>query len=288
LLQRCPTLRAVTSEDPAVDAEGALAPACRPSFARLAAVVDGWLPTPLVETAPPQPAPIELDADSTRGIQLDQGLEDALFDSSAARTELHPLLATLDRAELTSCASRNATQLFARAHVGVGSLRDAFAAACDAWCARNPHDGELSQLAVAFFAREGRDFSEGMCVVGGRTVEECFADFAQREGLLEPSRARHDLARAIARTLVVVGTPAFQVPREFRACPGGTFAVIDLENRPPALVAALGGRFVEGPITELVATLLRGEGADLAASRHGAERDAALAAQSRLHELGLL
>jgi uncharacterized protein (UPF0276 family) len=285
MLPRCPNVRAITYEDPAIEPSGELAARCRPSFDRLRAIASAWTVADAVEPAARSSAPsVRTDLDA-----LDEALESLVFDGAARAAwrdgELDPRLAALEPSEVESLAAMVGRHLIDKKHVGIGGLRDVFPAAFNAWLRAHPDDRDFTELAAAFLASEGRTFSEGMCAPLGRSIEEAFAEFAVRTALLEHGSTRAALCRAHGRAYAICDRPGFRLAGEFRPCAGGLYAIA---AEPPFLVAVTRGRYLEGPVTPLIGTLLEGASAERAAERHGVGAGVAIATRAKLVELGLL
>ena len=311
LLPLCPNLRAVTFEDPRIDETGALeAPSAR-SLVRLRALCAPWigqapeacLPTATDEsrTRPPEVAP-PVDAIETVEASTESVLGALLFDSAARaawRLERRSagmaappasVFDTVDPAALEETAAAVRAMVRDRQHRGTGCLANAFPRTVAAWRAAHTDDTSLDRLFERFLSspaatrwREwpGRD--------GGAALEECFADFAGALRLVDPSVCQAELLSSILRSLTVSPDPAFLPPRGVQRAPGGWFAVQAAD--PPVLHAALAGRYLCGPITPLVAALLRQPHtyeAPSPATDVPADVAAVQAVRTRLVEMGLL
>lgn len=113
---------------------------------------------------------------------------------------------------------------------------------------------EFLESAAAIRWRDSGDDRRGIC------LEEAFFRFAEAVGLADRMTRNHEFISAIVRALVVCPEPAFAVPDEVRRCPAGWFAIADTgTGSVPVLHAALGPRYVSGPITPLLASVLAGE-----------------------------
>jgi uncharacterized protein (UPF0276 family) len=296
LLELCPNACAVTYEDPIIDSDGRLASKCEASLSALAERTAELSlparPTPTNDATGSVPA---LDAGARARLDsIDSALEALVFDEQAREAFVHTgatactstaAFRAVDAEELRSLADAAAKHLLGRGHAGVGTLSRSFPRAFEAWRERHPHDRDLLGLARAFCGAEGRRVREGMSVAPGPTIEEAFAGFAERAGLDDPASIRLALARAVARAVVTSVEPSFVLPSTFRSCPGGICTVVP--TSPPYLVAALGARVVEGPVTPLIAALVEGSRVDEAAVAHGAAGTAAEASAAELVRMGL-
>lgn len=288
LAARCPNLRAITFEDPAIDASGALDAVSATSFAALSRRMARWLAEP--ESSAPSPPPPPPSRARTPEIDL-APLERALAADvlGHARASLDPTLSALLEPAHGSIASLRAlcvARTFARVHRGVGRLEDRFPTAFAAWRAHHPDDASLALLAEAFFAApETAAFREGLAETDGACIEEVFADFADRVGLGDAVAREEERARAIIRALAITPRPGFRVPSFVRTREHG-FAIV-VRGDAPTLHAASRGRYVRGPITRLVADLIEGARQGDVAARHGVSEAALRRAQAELARLGL-
>jgi uncharacterized protein (UPF0276 family) len=256
LLPLCPSLRAVTFEDPRLDADGELDAGSRASLHRLEAATSGWRRKSTVSPTPPAlaapPTPIELDRAEPAAEALEAALE--------ARVAPTRLALVRDRAQR-----------------GTGKLADAFPRCIAGWRSAHPEDARLDALFARFLASPALSaWREQPGVVGGACLEACFAELARAEALAPPEVCEEELLSVLLRALAVAPDPAFEPPPEVRRAPGGWFAVS--RAAPPILHAALDGRYLRGPITPLVAAILAG----------GDAGEAPAAVRDRLVELGLL
>ncbi|MFV8755243.1 DUF692 family multinuclear iron-containing protein [Nannocystaceae bacterium ST9] len=249
LLPRCPGLRVVTYEDPALAEDGSLAPECRASQARLRAIVEAWQAG---EAAiEPAPAPVDLDrpafAFDEAGERAER-LERVLFAG-----ELDP---TIDPESAAAIRELLITELLQRSHRGSGTLADRFPRTLAAWRARRPDDPELRELGSAFLASPQHAEHRELPFTGlGTCLEDAFARFAAAIDLGDPDEREVEWLAAVILALVVDRDPAFELPSFVRRAPQGWYAIT--RSQPPVLHAALAGRYVSGPLTELLAAVLR-------------------------------
>lgn len=270
LVPACPNLRAITYEDPKLDDDGRLIASNRTSFDRLRAFVHSWAnEPPTLGTPPGSPIAIATADDPDPDVTLiDAALVDLLYRRDA-RVALAagdherfgtaaPLLATLDREELEDAAAALRDLVLRRTHRGTGGLQAWYAQTIAAWQSTRA-GSEVSMLVEAFLessaAIRWRDSGDDR---GGISLEEAFFLFADDAGLADASTRKHEFISAIVRALVVCPEPAFAVPDAVRRCPGGWFAIAG-SGHAPVLHAALGPRYVSGPITPLLASVLAGE-----------------------------
>jgi len=280
LLRLCPNARAVTYEDPVIGADGRLEDACRPSLERLEAQVRPWVDADEWTEAPlPSAGAYEVQGSDVGLGALDATLARLVYDREARdrRRAAQMPLWSLDDDELESLADLVATRLLTRKHTGTGSLEDAFP---EVFAGR-----DAKEIAISFLAAEGRSVVEGMCEPRGVTLEEAFARFAIRERLADGPVVLLRMAKAIARAVAVTSEPSFALPTLFDSVPGGIAAIVATE--PPTLVAVLGGRVMEGPVTELLADLIAGGTIDDVALSHEAPSAIVGAAAVELVRRGL-
>lgn len=83
----------------------------------------------------------------------------------------------------------------------------------------------------------------------GTCVEEAFFLFLDAEAIGDRSVRQRERLLAVATALVVQPRPAFEVPAVFRQVRSGWVAL----GPGPALIGALDGRLVHGPVTPLIA-----------------------------------
>jgi hypothetical protein len=118
------------------------------------------------------------------------------------------------------------------------------------------------------------------------SLEEAFFRFADERAIGDAPTRQAEYAGAILRALVVTPRPSFRIPDFVRRAPAGYFAVLETG---PTLVAALGGRFVTGPITPFLAALLDArEPPEPIAARFGVDALGLGEACAELRRLGLL
>jgi uncharacterized protein len=320
LLPLCPRLRAVTFEDPRIEADGRLHAASGASLARLVATVNAHRAaatrleatdraTP--ELRGPEPlavAPLSEGAEPAFEIghgDIEQALAGLLYDRDLRgrlASGLPPpgidadgarLLRSLAAAELEEAALAVRAMVRSRDHRGTGRLEALFPRSLAPWRARRQADGDLDELFAMFLTspavghwREVPGGGGGGEDGAGCCLEEAFARFLEAEGGAHPVTVEEELLSAVLRALTVAPDPAFRPPAAVRRAPGGWYAVT--RTSPPVLHAALDGRYLTGPVTPLVAHLLAG--ADVAAAPAGAAPPGAPSAvvRSRLVAMQLL
>lgn len=227
LTAQCPNLRLVTYEDPRFDDQGVLPEAAERSLDALERRVQAWMRRPGAATGVPAPQAIPPAATQSPW-------EDALAASFEAPS-------TFGR--------RCRRQLWTRSAFGVGLLPELYPAALEARLGPDPRPDDVDALLLAFVrSPEGRAWSEFAWAVPGRCIEDAFGMF------LAPGSREH--LQACARVLAVHEAPPFAVPSGWSRAPSGWFAVADVD--PPVLYAVTDGNVRTGPITPLVAEILRG------------------------------
>lgn len=194
---------------------------------------------------------------------VEDALVKALF-SDTARHQLHDgdalgLPADLardlrapERCDVDALSGEIRSRLPKRANRGVGTLRDAFPRTLAAW------SGEADALFAAFADSSPFCRWKPVAFCGlGPSLEECFATWAQEQTWSDADVVDHEMYRAVCRALATDPDPAFTPPSAFVGSPGHWVAV--RERATPILYAAIHGRVVTGPVTPLIAGVLRGE-----------------------------
>lgn len=294
LLPLCPNVRAVTFEDPAITADGALDEGSRESIARLREVVGAWASGEAQTEAPRVMRPPELVAEREALIDLaplERAFARRVTGRAGEEVLPEPLAALLDNALPPSMAGLSelvAGRLATRTHRGLGTLADRFPTAVSAWRVRCPADGDLSALSAAFLASpEATMWREGPAERDGASLEEAFAAFADRLALGDPVPREDEYLGALVRAIALSPTPAFRIPHVIRSAPSGFYAMTTL-GTVPVLHAFVSGRYLRGPITPLLAELLDGVPPADVAQRRGLDPRAVDGALAELSRLGLL
>jgi hypothetical protein len=222
-----------------------------------------------------------MSVDRARGQAIEEALAALLYGET---TSTEPLLATLDANEVAETAATVRRMIRERAHRGTGGLADWYPKTIAAWRARHPEDSDLDQLITAFCAsRHARAWREMPFGQSGISLEEAFHRFFTEHGVGDPAEREEELLGAVVRALAVTPCAQFTWPEAIRRGPNGCFAI----SRSLMLHAALGGNYLHGPITPLVAALLDGEPIESVAARHRIPAtDVARVAKS-LHDSGL-
>lgn len=279
LLASCPALRVVTYEDPALAEDGSLAPECRASHARLQAMLASWRTG---ESMPIESVPAAIDLDRAPiedHDELAQALERLIFAGQACDG--------VDPSEVVGIRELLITELSQRSHRGCGRLVDRFPHTIAAWRARHADDGDLRGLFAAFLGSpEHAEYRELPFVGRGSSLEDAFGRFTATLDLGEPEVREAEQLAALIQALVVDRDPAFELPAWVHRAPHGYYAVGAAE--PAILHAALAGRYVTGPLTPLLAALLRHpEHPERAAAQHEVGAATLTAVLEQLTSMGL-
>lgn len=196
-------------------------------------------------------------------------------------------LASIDRAELASAAGRVRGELLQRRHRGSGGVLALYPITLDAYQRAHPDDADLTELAAAWMETAAfeayREIPHGGA---GLSLEESFYRFAEDAEIGEASARESEFLAAIIKALVMSPRPSFTLPVEIRRAPQGHYAVGT--RGAPTLFAALGRRFVVGPITPFLAELLMGSPPRDAAERFGVGAEALRASLEELGRMGLV
>ncbi len=255
LQKLCPNLRAVTFEDPRLNAFGALDSGSAASLARLRDVVDAWTKEGEGEEVPPRvepPHPRRRPGVLTGSGSLPLALRHGATPS--------PPLAALGLAgpprSLEALVAPSLVGLVRdRVQRGTGRLSDAFPRCIAGWCAAHPEDDALGDLFTRFVASpHTAAWREQPGLVGGACLEACFAAFAADEGLADALVIEEELLSVVLRALTVSPDPAFDPPPGVQGDPDGWFAISSAE--PRILHAALQRRYLTGPVTPALAAQL--------------------------------
>lgn len=299
LVERCPALRAVTFEDPVIDADGGLDPVSAASLDRLRLRLAGWL-AGAGAASPPLTLPSlgSLVGDDHRGggADLDRDVVDlapverALAAEVAGRPPpaLPDALAALAVPTAGSFASVRRLwrgRMLGRVHRGLGTLADRFPATFAAWRAARPAADDDALAAELLAADEALAWREGLTAGDGASIEETFAAFADRLALGDAVTREDEAAGAMVRALALTPDPAFRVPAWVRRRRAGHLVVT--RRGPAVLHAAIGGRYLRGPVTPLLVDLLDDVAAATIAAGRGLSLAAVARAEDELTRLGL-
>ena len=203
----------------------------------------------------------------------------ARFDLSAAD---QAALKTIDPSQLESAARLARDHVLRRSHRGAGSLVQMFGQTVRAWQTERA-EPDLDAMAESFVASRHFDAYRTHAFAGpGIGIEEAFFRFAEEEAIGHASVRFRECAVAVLRGLLATPRPTFLLPAFVRAAPRGHFVVAP---EGPTLYAALNGRFVEGPITPYIASVLTETPDPNVPAPSAAEREAV---RRELVQLGLL
>ncbi|MFT3839190.1 MAG: DUF692 family protein [Myxococcaceae bacterium] len=247
LLALCPNVKAITYEDPRFDVNGDWAPGNAESWNRLAQQRDEWTPSPTKGEGArraggaSQPSPVVLEENSLAAYLYGAA---PLPDGAHGETEA---IATVRRMVLE------------RQHRGTGGLRDWYPRTLAAWLAKHPADQSLHQLVAAFCASEAcaqwREHGDGI------SLEEALYRFFTAEGLGDED----EFLSAVVRAIAVAPRARFRWPDQLHRTATGCVAL----TKDLILHAVVDGQYLRGPVTPLVAELLRGVPVNDVASRFG-------------------
>ncbi len=274
LMERCPNLRAITFEDPRLDERGELTERSARSWHRLQGLVAAWQgkadaprhesPRPPELTLPPQLRPIEAAlGDTLHGGVPDFPAELTVHGEAASVQAVHRMV-------------------LERRYRGTGGLREWYPRTLAAWLEAHPTDGALHELVARFCASdEGSRWREhGL----GCSLEEAFFLFFERAGIGDPSVREEELLGAVVRALAVTPGARFVHPPQLWPTPAGVVAL----SQGLVLHAAVNGQYVRGPVTPLIASLLRGESVEFVATRYAVPRAEVTLVHEQLSQRGLL
>jgi hypothetical protein len=185
-------------------------------------------------------------------------------------------LATTDRDELVATAKAVRRELMNRHHRGSGSLIDLYPSTIG--------ERDAEELVADFMeSTEYGAYREIPFSGVGFSLEEAFYRYCEAREIGERETRRREFSAAIVKALLFSPRADFLVPPEVHRCPGGVFVLAGT-----TLYAALGPRFVTGPITPFLVDLLASaEAGEAIAERHGVSREGLDAAVGELRALGL-
>ena len=199
-----------------------------------------------------------------------------------------PELSGLDRGVLDRLAERIVREVFARKYLGSGSLLDVYPGTIKAACRAISGEQALLELGYAFLESAAFERHRELPFTGvGIAIEHAFFEFTEHAELGDPVLREHEFLAAMIRLLVVSPRAAIELPDGIHPLKSGFYAVS--ERGRPTLFAALGGRYVSGPLTPFLAELLAPDARPAAvAARHGVEQPVLKQALSQLSALGLV
>jgi hypothetical protein len=170
-----------------------------------------------------------------------------------------PRLAALDADELAEAARSVRRMVLGRTHRGTGGIAQWYPLTLAAWRRAHPEDTDLDGLAATFCASAHcwawRESGGGGGWPPGISLEEALFHFFEEHDVGDAATREEELCGAVVRALAVTPNARFSWPAMVHAAPGGCYAV----TSDGMLHAALDGRYLRGPITSLIAAVLRGE-----------------------------
>ncbi len=197
-------------------------------------------------------------------------------------------LQTIDRVQLARTADRVRADLAERQYRGSGGIKKLFAATIAAWEAAYPGAGADSIFAAFVASPAYQTYRELPFAGPGASLEEAFYRFACAEGLGDPATREGEYLAAIVKAVLLSPDATFTLPPELRPAPDGWFALSQI-GAGTKLYAAARGRYVEGPVTPLLAELLTSSDSPAAiAERHRVPDAVCDAVVARFRELGLM
>ena len=247
LMERCPNLRAITWEDPRFDEHGELTASNARSWERLKQLTSHWLnqePLPLslgerVERVGGEGA----HTPSSTLEQVERALGDYLH--GATRTldlDGFPVQHEAAAVEAVHC------MVFERRYRGTGGLREWFPRTLAAF------DGQHLRALISRFCASSaggawREHRRGL------SLEEALFRFFEAEGIGVADVREDEMLGAVVRALAVSPRVGFELPPQVTKTALGFVAV----TRALVLHAAVGGQYLRGPVTPMIARLLRGD-----------------------------
>jgi uncharacterized protein (UPF0276 family) len=230
LLARCPNLRVVTYEDPRFSETGELPAPAETQLRALETRIARWMNTAFAPTTP-RPSPPEVCTSTAQ--------EDQLFDR----------ISTAD----DPFARQSRGHLLDRAHRGIGTVRELYAAAVRRW-QDQPHQPNVDALVKDFLrSGSGSSWTELPWAVPGTSLEDAFGQYLRGCAWMPSAEAEALHLAAVARVLVMV-PDVFPVPVAFHRVSGGWAAVA----ADATLFAAIGDRYVTGPLPASMVALVTG------------------------------
>lgn len=244
LMQRCPNLRAITYEDPRFDDDGELLASNRASWLRLQQLVAGWRPLPARE---PRSAATATPARPhfTWGTGVEAALGDYLFGVTAELS-----IAQGEPEAVTAVRQ----MVLDRRYRGTGGLREWYPKTLAAWLEQHPGDAGLELLVARFCASSAAsEWREHPNARSGSSLEEALCRFFEAEGVGDAAVREDEMLGAVVRALAVTPRAGFSWPNGVRRTVTGCVAL----TGGLMLHAAVSGQYVSGPVTPLIAALLR-------------------------------
>jgi uncharacterized protein (UPF0276 family) len=242
LLERCPNLRAVTWEDPRFDSQGVLLAGNALAWARLQMLVANW-----VGETPPASTPATQDVAHVEPRSPMDHVERALGDYLHGVTSSLELEGLPVQHEAAAVAAVQAMVL-ERRYRGTGGVRE--------WFPRSlAHIDDvalralISRFCASQFGSAWREHGEGL------SLEEALFQFFCAAGVGEVEVLEDEMVGAVVRALAVAPRSRFRLPSQITRTALGFVGV----TRALMLHAAVGGQYARGPVTPMIASLLRGQ-----------------------------
>jgi hypothetical protein len=204
----------------------------------------------------------------TAGERLEAALATLLYDEQARAIpgDVDSLFASLDRGELEEAAASVRKMVRSRTHRGTGGMEQWYPQTLASWRTLHAADGRLDDLLLRFCASPVcGDWRESPAGEPGISLEEALYRFFCDADIGDPAVREEEFLGAVVRGLAITPSAGFVWPKAVRRAPGGCFAV----TGSLVLHAALDGRYLRGPVTPLLADLMRGISPAAAAERHG-------------------
>lgn len=241
LMERCPNLRAITWEDPRFDEQGELTASNARSWERLKQLTSSWVgEAEAAELVSPSTQPL---SQRERDGHLERALGDYLHGATAT-LELDGFPVQHEAAAVTAVHR----MVFERRYRGTGGLREWFPKTLASF-----DDVQLRELIARFCAsKEGSSWREHG---RGLSLEEALFRFFEAQGIGAPDVREDEMLGAVVRALAVSPRVGFSLPVQVAKTALGFVAV----TRALVLHAAVGGQYLRGPVTPMIARLLRGD-----------------------------
>jgi hypothetical protein len=172
-----------------------------------------------------------------------------------------------------------------RRYRGTGGLREWFPLTLASWLELHPSDQDLRELVRRFTASPSASaWREHPNARKGQSLEEAFFQFFVAEGVGQREVREDEFLGALVRALAVAPRADFHLPAQLRRTELGCVAV----SERLTLHAAVGGQYVRGPLTPMLASLVRGVAVAEVAERFGAAPWEVAMVQQNLVSRGLI
>lgn len=216
-----------------------------------------------------------------------QAFLDGRYDELELSAEDLEALQVIDRQQLIETAESVRRSLLQRKHRGSGGVQATYPRTLAAWQAKYD-DESLDRFVDRFMESEAFDRYREIPHSGvGLSLEEAVYRFFEAQDVGEEQVREREFLAGLCKALALNPRPGFSVGEPLRRAPAGWFAVT--EHGPPALFAAVSGRFVQGGLTPFLAELLTSEQSPQDIGElHGVPTKVVVAAVERFTQLGLL